>query len=664
MGTIDSELARLSINTIRMLAADAVEEANSGHPGAPMGVAPMAYLLWTRFLNHNPQDPTWPNRDRFVLSMGHASMLLYSMLFLTGYDITLDDIRSFRQWGSCTPGHPEYGETPGVEATTGPLGQGMGMGVGMALAERILANRFNTREFPIFDHYTYAFCSDGDLMEGVASEAASLAGHLRLGKLIYFYDDNGITIDGPTDLSFSENVRKRFQAYGWHVQESLDGNDLEALSGAIVKAQRDKRPSLIICRTNIAEGSPNKVNTSGAHGAPLGAEELRLTKANLGWPEEESFFVPEDVRQHLSALEAGQKAQEKWEVLLEGYCKKFPEKGAQLIRELAGTLPEGWADRLPVFETGTSAIATRSASGEIINTVAPLIENLVGGSADLTPSNNTLIEGGSNQSFESPEGRYLHFGVREHAMGAICNGLALHGGLRPYGATFLVFSDYMRPSIRLAAMMGLPVIYIFTHDSIGLGEDGPTHQPVEQTMSLRLIPNMHVIRPADANETTQAWRLALERTDGPTALLLSRQKLPVLDPDRTTGALQGGYILSRTSGNPQVVLIATGSEVHLALEAKALLEEKKIGTQVTSLPCWEVFQKQNPEYREEVLPSGSMKFALEAGVTLGWERWTGTPAHVHGLDRFGASAPYETIFEELGFTAEAVVDRVKILLEE
>lgn len=664
MGTIDSELARLSINTIRMLAADAVEEANSGHPGAPMGVAPMAYLLWTRFLNHNPQDPTWPNRDRFVLSMGHASMLLYSMLFLTGYDITLDDIRSFRQWGSCTPGHPEYGETPGVEATTGPLGQGVGMGVGMALAERILANRHNTREFPIFDHYTYAFCSDGDLMEGVASEAASLAGHLRLGKLIYFYDDNGITIDGPTDLSFSENVRKRFQAYGWHVQEPLDGNDLEALSGAIVKAQRDKRPSLIICRTNIAEGSPNKVNTSGAHGAPLGAEELRLTKANLGWPEEESFFVPEDVRQHLSALEAGQKAQEKWEALLEGYCKKFPEKGAQLIRELAGTLPEGWVDRLPVFETGTSAIATRSASGEIINTVAPLIENLVGGSADLTPSNNTLIEGGSNQSFESPEGRYLHFGVREHAMGAICNGLALHGGLRPYGATFHVFSDYMRPSIRLAAMMGLPVIYIFTHDSIGLGEDGPTHQPVEQTMSLRLIPNMHVIRPADANETTQAWRLALERTDGPTALLLSRQKLPVLDPDRTTGALQGGYILSRTSGNPQVVLIATGSEVHLALEAKALLEEEKIGTQVTSLPCWEVFQKQNPEYREEVLPSGSMKFALEAGVTLGWERWTGTPAHVHGLDRFGASAPYETIFEELGFTAEAVVDRVKILLEE
>ncbi len=664
MNPIDPELAPLSINTIRMLAADAVEEAHSGHPGAPMGVAPMAYLLWTRFLKHNPTDPGWPNRDRFVLSMGHASMLLYSMLYLTGYELTLGDLRHFRQWGSITPGHPEYGVTPGVETTAGPLGQGFGIGVGMALAERIMGARYNTDGFPIFDHYTYAFCSDGDLMEGVASEAASLAGHHQLGKLIYLYDDNSITIDGKTDLTFTENVRRRFQAYGWHVSNPLDGNDLQALSNAIIKARRDQRPSLIICRTTIAEGSPNKANTAEAHGAPLGAEELRLTKANLGWPEYESFLVPERVLQHLSAEEAGRKAQTEWEALVERYCEQFPEKGERLKLELAGELPEGWADALPTYEVGTSAVATRKASGKIINVLAPLIENLVGGSADLTPSNNTYIEVSGHQSPASPEGRYLHFGVREHAMGAICNGLALHGGLRPFAATFLVFSDYMRPSIRLAAMMGLPVIYIFTHDSIGLGEDGPTHQPVEQAMSLRLIPNMQVIRPADANETVQAWQLALQRTDGPTAILLSRQQLPVLDPERTPGAVNGGYILSRTSGTPQVVLIATGSEVHLALEAKALLENEKIGTQVTSLPCWEVFQQQNTEYREAVLPSGSVKVALEAGVTLGWERWVGTPAHAHGLDRFGASAPGETVLRELGFTAEAVVERVKKLLEE
>lgn len=664
MNPIDPELAPLSINTIRMLAADAVEEAHSGHPGAPMGVAPMAYLLWTRFLKHNPTDPGWPNRDRFVLSMGHASMLLYSMLYLTGYELTLGDLRHFRQWGSITPGHPEYGVTPGVETTAGPLGQGFGIGVGMALAERIMGARYNTDGFPIFDHYTYAFCSDGDLMEGVASEAASLAGHHQLGKLIYLYDDNSITIDGKTDLTFTENVRRRFQAYGWHVSNPLDGNDLQALSNAIIKARRDQRPSLIICRTTIAEGSPNKANTAEAHGAPLGAEELRLTKANLGWPEYESFLVPERVLQHLSAEEAGRKAQTKWEALVERYCEQFPEKGERLKLELAGELPEGWADALPTYEVGTSAVATRKASGKIINVLAPLIENLVGGSADLTPSNNTYIEVSRHQSPASPEGRYLHFGVREHAMGAICNGLALHGGLRPFAATFLVFSDYMRPSIRLAAMMGLPVIYIFTHDSIGLGEDGPTHQPVEQAMSLRLIPNMQVIRPADANETVQAWQLALQRTDGPTAILLSRQQLPVLDPERTPGAVNGGYILSRTSGTPQVVLIATGSEVHLALEAKALLEDEKIGTQVTSLPCWEVFQQQNTEYREAVLPSGSVKVALEAGVTLGWERWVGTPAHAHGLDRFGASAPGETVLRELGFTAEAVVERAKKLLEE
>ncbi len=664
MDTIDPKLAELSINTIRILSAEAVEEAGSGHPGAPMGAAPMAYLLWSRFLRHNPEDPAWPDRDRFVLSMGHASMLLYSMLHLTGYDLTLEEISNFRQWGSSTPGHPEYGNTPGVEATTGPLGQGFGMGVGMALAERILASRYNEERFPIFNHYTYALCSDGDLMEGVASEAASLAGHLKLGRLIYLYDDNGISIDGSTDLSFTEDVRKRFQAYGWHVPVSIDGNDLEALAGAVVKARREKRPSLIICRTRIAEGSPNKVNTAGAHGSPLGPEELKLTKANLGWPEDEPFYIPENVRQHLSAKDKGRTAQEKWESLLEQYCRKFPEKGERLKMELAGELAEGWEDHIPVFEAGSSAMATRGASGNTINSIAPIIENLLGGSADLTPSNNTIFDGATDQSSESPEGRYLRFGVREHGMGAICNGLSLHGGLRPYCATFLVFSDYMRPSIRLAALMGLPVIYVFTHDSVGLGEDGPTHQPVEQTMSLRLIPNLNVFRPADANETAVGWRLALERTDGPTAIILSRQKLPVLDPERTVGATSGGYTLSRTSGNPQVVLIATGSEVHLALEAKALLEEERIGTQIVSLPCWEIFQKQSPEYREEVLPSGSLKVALEAGVTIGWERWTGSRANIHGIDRFGASAPYETIFENFGFTAEAVVDRVKLLLEE
>jgi transketolase len=624
----------------------------------------MAYLLWSRFLKHSPEDPAWPDRDRFVLSMGHASMLLYSMLHLTGYDLSLEEIRNFRQWGSSTPGHPEYGDTPGVEATTGPLGQGVGMGVGMALAERILAARYNEPRYPIFNHHTYALCSDGDLMEGVAAEAASLAGHLKLGKLIYLYDDNKISIDGSTDLAFTEDVRKRFQAYGWHVPNPLDGNDLEVLDATIVKARRDKRPSLIICRTSIAEGSPNKVNSADAHGSPLGPEELKLTKANLGWPEDESFYIPEKVRLHLSAKKAGRTAQEKWESLLERYYRKYPEKGERLKRELAGDLPDGWEDHIPVFEVGSSALATRSASGSTINSLAPVIQNLLGGSADLTPSNNTFFDGAIDQSSDSPDGRYLRFGVREHGMGAICNGLSLHGGLHPYCATFLVFSDYMRPSIRLASLMGLPVIYIFTHDSVGLGEDGPTHQPVEQTMSLRLIPNLNVIRPADANETALAWRLALERRNGPTAILLSRQKLPVLDPERTAGAAFGGYILSRTSGSPQVVLIATGSEVHLALETKALLEEEEIGTQVVSLPCWEIFQKQNPEYREEVLPSGSLKVALEAGVTIGWERWTSSRAHVHGIDRFGASAPYETIFENLGFTAEAVVDRVKLLLEE
>ncbi len=654
----------LCLNAIRLLAADMVEEAASGHPGAPMGAAPLAYVVWQRYLRHNPADPDWPDRDRFVLSMGHASALLYGLLHLTGYDLPLEELRQFRQWGSLTPGHPEYGLTPGVEATTGPLGQGVGMAVGLALAERIQAARWNRPGLKLFDHYTWGLCSDGDLMEGVASEAASLAGHLQLDKLILLYDDNGITIDGSTGLTFTENVRRRFQAYGWHVPNTVDGLDLEALDAAIIRARRDRRPSLIPCRTTIAWGSPNKAGTAGAHGAPLGAEELRLTKAALGWPEDESFHIPNDVRDHMDARPRGRDLQNAWQTLLERYRTSYPEQAERLKEELAGVLPEDWTGALPVFDAGARPIATRSASGKVLNALAGVVPNLVGGSADLAPSNKSLMENLADQSHDEPGGRNLRFGVREHAMGAICNGLALHGGLRPYAATFLVFSDYMRPSLRLAAMMGLPVIYLFTHDSIAVGEDGPTHQPVEHIMSLRLIPGLHVIRPADANETARAWEMALGRQDGPTALILTRQNLPVIDPARAAGTRHGGYVLSRTLGQRQVALIATGSEVPLALEAKALLEAESIGTRVVSLPCWDIFDEQSLEYLEDVLPAGSLKIAIEAGVTSGWERWVDRPTHVHGLNRFGASAPYEVLYPRMDFTAEAVVDRVKKLLEE
>lgn len=663
MARRQQSLAELSVNTLRLLAADMVEEAGSGHPGAPMGAAPVAYVIWQKHLKHDPADPDWPDRDRFVLSMGHASALLYSLLHLTGYDLPLEQLRAFRQWGSATPGHPESGRTPGVEVTTGPLGQGVGMAVGLALAERLMAARWNVGNLVLFDHVTWVLCSDGDLMEGVSAEAVSLAGHLQLGRLILLWDDNGITIDGSTDLAFSEDVRRRFQACGWHVTERIDALDLAALDAAVTRARRDRRPSLIPCATTIAWGSPHKAGTAGAHGSPLGAAELRLTKRNLGWPEEEYFHIPNEVRSHLDARRRGGVRRREWQTRLELYSEQYPDRGAALMRELAGDLPEGWEESLPVFAEGEKPIATRNASGMIINALAPVIPNLVGGSADLAPSNKTLMAGLPDQSAAEPGGRNLRFGVREHAMGAICNGMARHGGLRPYAATFLVFSDYLRPSMRLAAMMKLPVIYVFTHDSIAVGEDGPTHQPVEQAMSLRLIPGLHVIRPADANETAQAWRLALERDDGPTALLLTRQNLPVIDPERAAGTRYGGYVLSRTIGRRQVALIATGSEVLLALEAKAQLEAESIGTRVVSLPCWEVFSEQNSEYIEDVLPSGSLAIAVEAGVTLGWERWVDTPAHVHGLDRFGASAPFEIIYARLGFTAEAVVDRVKKLLE-
>jgi len=663
MSSVAKSIDSLSVDTIRMLSADTVENANSGHPGAPMGTAAMAYLLWTRFLKHDPADPEWPDRDRFVLSIGHASALLYSLLHLTGYDLSLDDLKNFRQWNSRTPGHPEYRETPGVECTTGPLGQGIAMGAGMAMAERIMADRYNRNGYPLFDHHTWVFCGDGDMMEGVSAEAASLAGHQGLGKLIVLYDDNGITIDGPTDLAFTEDVRRRFQSYNWHVQEGVDGNDLEALEAAFGKARRNKRPSLIICRTTIAWGSPNKSGTAGAHGSPLGAEEIKLTRRNLGWPEDEPFHVPPGVREHMDGIARGAEVHGKWLELFTRYGEMYPDETDRLTGELAGVLKAGWTEYLPEFEAGSKPIATRSASGMVLNALAPVIENLTGGSADLAPSNKTELDGEPDQSSEFPGGRYIRFGVREHAMGAICNGLALHGGLRPFAATFLVFSDYMRPSIRLAALMKLPVIYVFTHDSIAVGEDGPTHQPVEHTMSLRLIPGLQVLRPADANETVQAWRIAMERTDGPTAILLSRQNLPVLDPERTAATDHGGYVLSRTSGSRQVALVATGSEVHLALETKAVLEAEGIGTRVVSLPSWELFQQQSARYREEVIPSGSVPVAIEAGTPLGWERWVGSPANVHGLDRFGASAPWEVLSTRLGFTTEAVVERVKKLLE-
>jgi transketolase len=657
-------LARRSIDTIRLLSADLVERARSGHPGAPMGMAPVAYVLWHRFLKHNPADPDWPDRDRFVLSMGHASALLYSLLHLTGYDLAMDDLKAFRQWGSRTPGHPERGHPPGVETTTGPLGQGFANAVGMAIAERFLAARHNETEGAVVDHRTWVFCSDGDLMEGLVSEAASLAGHLGLGKLTCFYDDNRITIDGPTDLAFSEDVAKRFRAYGWHVQGPVEGEDLEGIAAAITRARRSPKPSLILCRTVIGRGSPGKAGTAEVHGSPLGPEELKATRRNLGWSPDESFSIPDEVRRHLAAREIGARAQRLWEERLRRYTQAHPRKAAALRRELEGELPAGWADRLPRFDAGSKAVATRSASGKVLAALAPVVPNLIGGSADLAPSNKTLLGDLPAQSNRHPEGRNLHFGVREHAMAGIMNGLLLHGGLRVYGGTFLVFSDYLRPAARLAAMMGLPAVYVFTHDSIGLGEDGPTHQPVEQAMSLRLIPGLRVVRPADANETVEAWRMALEHTDGPTALLLSRQDLPVLDPERTANARRGGYVLSRTLGPPRVVLIATGSEVHLALEAKALLESQTITTQVVSLPCWELFAEQDEAYIARVLPQGAMRVAIEAGVTLGWERWVRNHSYVIGLDRFGASAPYEVLFREFGLTAENVVDRVLRLLED
>jgi transketolase len=624
-----SALDRLCIDTIRTLSMDAVQRANSGHPGTPMALAPLAYAIWTRHLKHNPADPDWIDRDRFILSAGHASMLLYSLLHLTGYDLSLEDLKNFRQWNSPTPGHPEYGHTPGVETTTGPLGQGFANGVGMAMAERFLAERFGVEGHDVLDHHVYAICSDGDLMEGVAAEAASIAGHLGLGKLIYFWDDNSITIEGSTDLAFTEDLLKRFDAYGWHTLRIEDGNDLEAIDAAIEEAKRDPRPSMIGVRTIIGYGSPNLAGTAKAHGEPLGEEEVRLAKQNLGWESEEPFHVPAEVSEHMrQALQRGSEMQREWQARWDRFQKEQPEASAALKSALERRLPEGWDADLPSWSTADKPIATRAASGKAINAIAKHVPWLMGGSADLAGSNNTWIDGEGSFAAGSYAARNLHFGVREHAMGSLMNGMALHGGVRPYGGTFLIFSEYMRPPIRLAALMEQPAIYVFTHDSVGLGEDGPTHQPIEQLASLRSIPGLIDLRPADAAETVEAWRFLMTHNDGPAFLALTRQAVPHLDRSAAApgvGVEQGGYILAEAEGGePEVILIASGSEVALALESREKLQQQGHPTRVVNLVSWTLFSRQPREYRDSVLPpSVRARVAMEAGSPMGWHRWVG-----------------------------------------
>ena len=686
MSSSAESLDQLCINTIRFLAADAIQKANSGHPGMPLGAAAMAYVLWTRHLRHNPADPGWPDRDRFVLSAGHGSMLLYALLHLTGYDLPLSELRSFRQWSSRTPGHPEGLFTPGVEVTTGPLGQGIGNAVGLALAEAHLAARYNRPDHPIIDHHTYVIAGDGDLMEGVCAEACSLAGHWRLGKLIVLYDDNRISLAGSTGLSFTEDVAGRFRAYGWQALAVDDGNDLAAIDTALNKAREETgRPSIISVRTIIGYGAPHKQNTFGIHGSPLGTEELAAAKITLGWPAEPDFLIPEEARQHFrQAREKGAGLESEWSRKLARYARRHPEPAAELNRRMAGQLPEGWDGDLPGFAADETGLATRKASEIVLQSLAPKLPELIGGSADLNPSTYTwLKEAGDFESADcqpedrqgavggvwSPAGRNIHFGVREHAMGAIAGGMALHGGILPYTATFLVFSDYMRPPMRLAALTGIQVIYVFTHDSIGVGEDGPTHQPVEQLINLRTVPNLAVIRPADANETVQAWRVAVLRREGPTALVFSRQKLPVLDRAVYAPASElrrGGYILWQPEeGPPDVILIAAGSEVPIALAAAEILQTDSIRARAVAMPCWELFDDQPEDYRRRVLPPEiTARVAVEAGVKLGWEHYVGTAGAIVGLDRFGASAPGPVLYEKLGITAEKVAAKARTLLKQ
>jgi transketolase len=650
---------------------DAVERANSGHPGMPMGAAPMAYVLWKRHLKHNPADPSWPDRDRFVLSAGHGSMLLYALLHLTGYDLSLDELKEFRQWDSRTPGHPENHLTPGVEVTTGPLGQGFANGVGMALAERYLAAQFNTEDLPLVDHHTYGIVSDGDLMEGVAAEAASLAGHQGLGKLVYLYDDNEISIDGDTGLTFTEDVGARFEAYDWHVQRVEDGTDLAAIDAAIQAAKAEtERPSLIAVSTHIGYGSPNKQDTAAAHGAPLGPDEIERTKRNLGWPADEPFHVPDAVYDHMrTALEEGKEQQGEWADRKAAYAKQHPEQAARFERWMDGELPDGWDDDLPEYKSG-AMVSTRDASGDTLDCMVPALEgNLVGGSADLSGSNRTEVDGVEKHQPDHPSGGYVHFGVREHAMAGAANGMVLHGGVRPYVGTFLIFTDYLRPSLRLAGLSEVPVTFVMTHDSIGLGEDGPTHQPIEHLAMLRATPNVTVVRPADGPEVVEGWRAALRREEGPTVLVLTRQGVPVLDRARLAGAdglHRGAYVLDDDDGAPDVILMGTGSEVqHAVNAAETLRADDGCSVRVVSMPSWELFEAQPQSYREEVLPpSVPARVAIEAGATQGWERYVGPAGATIGIDRFGASAPGDVNMEKFGFTAENVVQTARRVLDE
>lgn len=660
-------LIQKSIDTVRVLSADAVEKANSGHPGTPMALAPLGHVLWSEVMHYNPKNPEWVNRDRFVLSCGHACMLQYSYLYLTGYKISLDDIKKFRQLHSITAGHPEYGLTPGIEVTTGPLGQGFANGVGMAIAQQYMAARYNQPDFNIFDYKIYAICSDGDLMEGVSAEAASLAGHLGLGNLIYFYDSNHITIEGDTDLAFEEDVSKRFEAYGWHVQNLPDINDLDSVSKAIKKAKKETdRPSLIKVRSIIGYGSPNKHNSAAAHGSPLGKDELRLVKENFGFDPDKDFNVSKEVLDfYRKAGKKSAKKEAEWNELYKNYKKRHPDLAKEYENITAGKLPEGWEKKLPVFESGTE-LATRKASGKTLNAIADYLPQLIGGSADLSPSTDTHLEAYQSFSAKHRDGRNFHFGIREHAMGAILNGMALSNYLIPYGATFLIFSDYMRPPLRLAAIMKIRQIMVFTHDSIALGEDGTTHQPVEQLIGLRSVPNMTVIRPADANETAQAWRVAIEHKDGPVAIVLTRQGIPIIDQQKYAKAKnleKGAYILSDSEGEPDLILIASGSEVQLILGAQEELKKNNIEARVVSMPCWNLFDQQSDAYREKVFPKNIRKrLAIEAGSSLGWMKYTTDDGDVIGIDKFGESAPGEEVMKEYGFTVENVVKRANGLL--
>lgn len=659
---MSDDLQLRAINTLRFLSADAVQQANSGHPGLPMGAAAMAYTLWTRHLRHNPRNPKWAGRDRFILSGGHGSMLLYSLLHLTGYELPLDEIRNFRQFESLTPGHPEYGLTPGVETTTGPLGQGFATGVGMAIAATHLAATFNKPEHEVIQSYIYGIVTDGDLMEGVSSEAASLAGHLQLGRMIYLYDDNHISIDGSTDLAFTEDRAARFEAYGWHVQKIQDGNDVDAIDAAIRTAKEDPRPSLIAVRTTIGFGAPKRQGTAKAHGEPLGEEELKAAKENLGWPLEPRFLIPGDVMEfYREAVERGREQEAKWTKRLEQYTQAHPALGAELQRRLSGDLPAGWETDLPTFPPDAKGMATRASSGKLLNAISKQLPELVGGSADLTPSNNTKFEEAGDFQKDNPLGRYLRFGVREHAMGAALNGLNLFGGLIAYGGTFLIFSDYMKPAIRIAALSHIPSIFVFTHDSVGLGEDGPTHQPIEHLMALRAVPYLSLIRPADANEVAQAWRIAISRRDRPTALALTRQAVPTLE-GTDAGLLEKGAYVLKDFGKPEIILMASGSEVSLILDAAKQLSAEGRGVRVVSFPSWDLFEAQDESYRESVFPKDiPARLAVEAGATLGWERYA---TSILGIDHYGASAPYQVIFERFGFTVENIVARAKGLVSE